>query len=322
MLACRGQGGAAGGICGGREAGAADHLASSSGRGAARRDSPPCPATGCSCTPAQPMRVAVSMTLVCAVSMARTSGLSTRSAIHSRRRSVPCCGGTAWGAREARTRPPRTARPDQPRMQRPMRHALGALPPLAATPHAPPLHARIGPAAPAAPACSPELTAPPCRQWPPAPQPCLWAPSTACAGSTQRARGSGRHGTMGRAAAWRGTKPTPRAAGCPGARPTATPIHGCGPQRGRGAAQAHAAAGAVPLCCLRRRGRRDAAFKLILCWARAHGQHMRVEAAQGSKPAPALRRPRRAKAVAAAAAAGVAERGRCSPARGAAAQES
>ena len=138
----------------------------------------------------------------------------------------------------------------------------------------------------------------------------------------QRARGSGRHGTMGRAAAWRGTKPTPRAAGCPGARPTATPIHGCGPQRGRGAAQAHAAAGAVPLCCLRRRGRRDAAFKLILCWARAHGQHMRVEAAQGSKPAPALRRPRRAKAVAAAAAAGVAERGRCSPARGAAAQES
>lgn len=53
--------------------------------------------SGCSCTPCQPMRAAVSITLVCAVSMARTSGFSTCAAIHSRSRSVPCCTGVDAG---------------------------------------------------------------------------------------------------------------------------------------------------------------------------------------------------------------------------------
>lgn len=63
-----------------------------------RRHAPLCPSSGCSCTPCQPMRAAVSITPVCAESMARTSGLSTRAAIHSRSRSVPCCKHSGHGS--------------------------------------------------------------------------------------------------------------------------------------------------------------------------------------------------------------------------------
>lgn len=204
-------------------------VASSTSPGA--RDAPDWPSSGCSCTPCHPMRAAVSITCVCAPSIALTSGLSRRAAIHSRRRSVPCCtwGGPAgqstsiyslFGSRAVSRCaflrsvcwPVCSTQHSQAMQPRPnnaappsCRRAYAAVATCARSintdpqaprplPRAPP---RSAAAAPAAPACSPGWTAPPCRRWPLAPLPCPW----------EQPRG----GTQGRARGRASRRPRPAA---------------------------------------------------------------------------------------------------------------